>query len=179
MWLSGSLSLRPSGWPGRGLAGRTFHVVRVGGIRFAHQKPTPRKSSWIFSGIFQRVFSVCFSPTDVHSSGRRCLRAEETPAAVQRVALLVQRYLSNTASFVFYGITCLIRLIELAALFNTFEENMCQTSSVRQVVPPEFRRGGSRAWRLMYVSVRWVTRPPASLKAWRQTAWRRRRRVVS
>ena len=28
-------------------------------------------------------------------------------------------------SFVFYGITCLIRLVEFAALFATFEENTC------------------------------------------------------
>ena len=39
-------------------------------------------------------------------------------------------YLSNAtcliqASFVFYGIACLIRLIEVAALFATFEENLC------------------------------------------------------
>ena len=45
--------------------------------------------------------------------------------ALTWVALPVQRYLSNTASFVFYGITRLIRLIESAALFATFEENMC------------------------------------------------------
>ena len=53
------------------------------------------------------------------------------------VALPVRRYLSNAASFVFYGIACLMRLIEVTALFATFEENMCQTSSVRQVVPPD------------------------------------------
>ena len=32
--------------------------------------------------------------------------------------------LSNTASFVFYGITCPIRLIYFAALFDTFEESL-------------------------------------------------------
>ena len=32
-----------------------------------------------------------------------------------RVAPLVSRYLSNTASFVVYDITCLIRLVEFAA----------------------------------------------------------------
>ena len=41
------------------------------------------------------------------------------------VALLVSRYLSNTASFVFYGIACLTWLIEFAALFATFEESVC------------------------------------------------------
>ena len=44
------------------------------------------------------------------------------------------------ASCVFYGITCLIRLIELATLFATFEERVCYTSSVRQVVPPGLLR---------------------------------------
>ena len=33
-------------------------------------------------------------------------------------------YLSNAASFVFCGMTCLIRLIEVATLFATVEENM-------------------------------------------------------
>ena len=41
------------------------------------------------------------------------------------VALPVQRYLSNAASCVFYGIACLTRLIEFAAVFATFEEHMC------------------------------------------------------
>ena len=40
------------------------------------------------------------------------------------VALLALRYLSNTASFVFYGNTCLIQLIEFAAVFVTLEEDM-------------------------------------------------------
>ena len=40
--------------------------------------------------------------------------------------------------FVFYGITCLIRLVESAKLFATFEESVCCTSSVRQVVPPAY-----------------------------------------
>ena len=52
-----------------------------------------------------------------------------------REVLLVWHYLSNTASFVFYGAPCLTRLHEL--LFATFEEHMRQTSIVRQVVPPE------------------------------------------
>ena len=38
--------------------------------------------------------------------------------------LLVERYLSNTASFVFRGITSPTRLIELYASFATFEEIM-------------------------------------------------------
>ena len=42
-----------------------------------------------------------------------------------RVALLVCCYLSNTASFVFYVITRLIQLIEFAAVFAAFEENLC------------------------------------------------------
>ena len=41
------------------------------------------------------------------------------------VALLVKHYLSNTSSFVFYGITYPIRLIGVAALFTTVEEHMC------------------------------------------------------
>ena len=45
--------------------------------------------------------------------------------------------LSNTVSRVFYGITRLIPLIELAASFATFEENMRSTSSARKVVPPD------------------------------------------
>ena len=47
-------------------------------------------------------------------------------AAVIWVALPVQHYLSNVASFVIYGITCpIIRLIEFAALFATIEESVC------------------------------------------------------
>ena len=58
------------------------------------------------------------------SSSVRVLRAQ--PPRV----LLGRRYLSS-ATFVrcglicFYGITCLIRRIEFAALFTTFEESMC------------------------------------------------------
>ena len=51
------------------------------------------------------------------------------------VALCVERYLSNAASFILYGIICLTRLVESATLFTTFEEHMCYTRSVRQ--PPE------------------------------------------
>ena len=43
----------------------------------------------------------------------------------------------NTASSVFYGITSLIRLIAFAVFFTTFEEHLCETSSVGQVLPPE------------------------------------------
>ena len=35
--------------------------------------------------------------------------------------------------------TCLVRLIEFATLFVDFEENLCWTSSVRQVFPPDLR----------------------------------------
>ena len=41
------------------------------------------------------------------------------------VALLVQSYPSTTASCVLYGVTRLIRLIEFATLFATFEESVC------------------------------------------------------
>ena len=59
-----------------------------------------------------------------------CTRRQTTDTTISWVALLVLRYLSNTASVVVYGITCLIRLIEFAAWFTTFEEHTC----VRQVV---------------------------------------------
>ena len=39
----------------------------------------------------------------------------------------------------------LIRIIELAAVFATFEENLRYTSSVEQVVPPELQEGIERA----------------------------------
>ena len=42
--------------------------------------------------------------------------------------------LALLASGIFYGIPCLIRLIEFAAFFDTFEEGARETSSV---VPPE------------------------------------------
>ena len=48
---------------------------------------------------------------DIRLGGTTCLKLLE--------------YLSNTASFVVYGITCLTRLIEFAELFTTFEEHMC------------------------------------------------------
>ena len=38
--------------------------------------------------------------------------------------LYVERYLSNAASFVFYVVACLTRLIQFAALFTTFEESL-------------------------------------------------------
>ena len=41
------------------------------------------------------------------------------------VALLVQRYLSDMASVVFYSMTCLMWLIYFAIWFATFEEQMC------------------------------------------------------
>ena len=52
------------------------------------------------------------------------LRGQRAHVGDLWVALLAQRY------------TCLLRLIEFAELFATFEENPCQTSSVGQVVPP-------------------------------------------
>ena len=47
---------------------------------------------------------------------------------------------SNEASLVLYGSTCRIRLIKFAAWFAAFEENLRQTSSARQVAPPEAHR---------------------------------------
>ena len=70
------------------------------------------------------------------TESRRLWGSNPRIVACVRVAL-PEGCLSNTASSVFYGITCLIRLIEVAAPFATFEENLCQTSSVRQVVPPD------------------------------------------
>ena len=46
------------------------------------------------------------------------------------ISSLVQCYLSATASFVFYGITCLIQLIEFARYFAALLNKKC----VRQVV---------------------------------------------
>ena len=39
----------------------------------------------------------------------------------------------------------LLRLIEFAAFFATFEESVCYASSVRQVAPPEGGGGGQEA----------------------------------
>ena len=68
-------------------------------------------------------------------TGRRQLHAGMRPAALWQVTFerrelggatcLNATCLIRTDSFVFYGITCLIRLIECAALFATFEENLC------------------------------------------------------
>ena len=49
------------------------------------------------------------------------------------MAPLVERYLPNTGSFVFYGITWLIGLIYVLALFNTLKK-----TRVRQVVIDEW-----------------------------------------
>ena len=61
-----------------------------------------------------------------------CRLSQRTASAVahsdSRAALIGWHYLSNatnTASIGFYGITCLIRLTEFAALFATCEEHMC------------------------------------------------------
>ena len=43
-------------------------------------------------------------------------------------------YYSN---IILCGIACLIRLAELTTLFDTFEESVRYTSSVRQVAPPD------------------------------------------
>ena len=50
-------------------------------------------------------------------------RAGNDTASLQ--AHIGWHYLSNAVSFVFYGITCLMRLVEVAALFATIEENVC------------------------------------------------------
>ena len=84
----------------------------------------------------------CTSQSDPISWKRtRPPAAEGRPA--DSLGLLAQigwHYLSSATCLmrprVFYGITCLIRLIELAASFAAFEGHMCYTSSVRQVVPP-------------------------------------------
>ena len=60
-----------------------------------------------------------------------------TNSHVSWVAILVSRYLYNTAPCGFYCITCLTQLIEFAALLTTFEEHRCQTSGIRRVAPPE------------------------------------------
>ena len=85
--------------------------------------------------------SVCsdlthLNPSPIHGSGLAlhsqssipirgrlpdCEYSSRKPCAT----LLVQRYFSNTASSVFYGIACQIRLIEFAASFTTFEDNLC------------------------------------------------------
>ena len=46
--------------------------------------------------------------------------------------------LSDMAPCAFYGSTCLIWLLLFAVRFDTFAENMCYTSSVRQVITPEW-----------------------------------------
>ena len=63
------------------------------------------------------------APVFASASERRALcSARSSSSHSCWVALLVQHYLSNTASSVFYGITSLIRLIEFATFFTTFEE---------------------------------------------------------
>ena len=68
-----------------------------------------------------------------------CLGAARAADAANWVALFVWRYCSNTTSFVFYGITCLIRRIEFAAVFVIYEERLSYRSSARQASPPELR----------------------------------------
>ena len=61
-------------------------------------------------------------PNNDPSSSHAAPRHLEDQAWITWVALLVQRYLSNTASFGLYGTTCLSRLTEFAALFTVVEE---------------------------------------------------------
>ena len=51
--------------------------------------------------------------------------AKTLPYLLSGGTTLSKRYSSNAASFGFCGVTCLIRLIEFAALFATVEEPMC------------------------------------------------------
>ena len=68
----------------------------------------------------------------MYAAGRLALRrlrrslpqVEYGQMAIDWVALIVECYLSNAASCVFY-ITRLIRPTGFAALFTTFEEHMC------------------------------------------------------
>ena len=61
-----------------------------------------------------------------HGGGPPQGRAIEPHGGQDEGPILGWHYLSNdAASFDFYGITCLIRLIEFAALLTTFEETMC------------------------------------------------------
>ena len=54
---------------------------------------------------------------------------------IHNVPCLIRPHLFS----IFYGVTCLIRQIVVAAFFTPFEENMRQTSRVRQVVLPACR----------------------------------------
>ena len=113
------------------LKARSFEVGAGGGpcgspkmfcAHLIYRRPKP-------TGILDRVNSRCsvhtFSTEDLNLPGSSIVwilaaRIGRTASATStafarwgargfRVALLVWRYLSNTASFVFYGITCLIR----------------------------------------------------------------------
>ena len=76
-----------------------------------------------YSRIYSILFyALCYSILCSAPSSLPCTPGRGTSVTK---SLLVQRYLSDAASFVFYGITCLMRLIEFAASFVTFEENMC------------------------------------------------------
>ena len=58
-------------------------------------------------------------------------KAKKTSNSYLKALMIGWHYLSKATCLirphVFYGITCLIRLIEFAALFTTFEENRCKT----------------------------------------------------
>ena len=71
----------------------------------------------------RRVSEVCAFQ---HGNNKCC---SKTNRWYRWVALLVWSYLSDTAWFVFYGIACLMRLIEIATAIVTFEEHVCETSS--------------------------------------------------
>ena len=67
----------------------------------------------------------CRSPgiADLEGALAACGPAAASALGVSMAASawVVQRHLSNTVSFVFYGMACLIRLIEFDALFATFD----------------------------------------------------------
>ena len=70
------------------------------------------------------------SPNHIRHTWLLHLCKVQAPAEDPWVASLVQRYLSDIASFVLYGTICLIRLIQ----FATFIHNCWKKTSVRQVV---------------------------------------------
>ena len=77
------------------------------------------------------------------------LGAASPPTWMGRHYLSNAACLYNAALRVFYGATCLLRPVESATLFATFEDIVCYTSRVRQVVPHDWRccppRGSARA----------------------------------
>ena len=73
------------------------------------------------------------------------VRGKAKVAELEDLSLGGTNYLSNATClrwprlFV-YGIACLIRLVESATLFVTFEESVCYTSNVRRVVAPDWQK---------------------------------------